>query len=332
MKSKRSVAYVIPMAIGLLLLFSPSVSAMFDWGDEGGGGNTGFSGDDYSPISTDFLTGLALGDHHTQYPNAVTSNQYPGAILSSAVAIKQIRDQDHLYSDFSGTTYQYSISTEEFNDTTVNTTTYPKQLLPPIPNSTINNVYVVAVMGPKYSYVTGEEFSLSLYALVPLAAVHYNSSWNYTNIVSAGGGLYYVYYDSPHFSISSSYMAEYRWDVSRFLNWTPSILRTSYLLVALNSFQPLSNGVGGEQLSVDYLGLSYNWTYGIHARFTVPVDDFSGQFTLSMGGAMSVLGLMGLIATPAACIWVARQGMMDKGRVVLVAAIVMALSYALLIG
>jgi len=331
MKNKTMVAYVCPMAIGLLLFFSPSVSALIDWGDDGGGGNTGSSGDDSSPISTDFLAGLALGDHHTQYPNTNAAISLDLGVLSNGLAVGAIRDQDHAYSDFYGPTYQYSITTTTFNSSTVNTTTYPKQLLPPIPNSTINKVYVVAVMEPKWGYVPSSEFSLNLRVWIPsLTTINYNSSWNYTSLV-AWGPTYLVTYDSPHFTLSSSYMVEYSWDVSRYLNWTPGLIRL-VVMTSLVSYQPLSGGVGGEQLSVDYLGLSYNWTYGIHARFTIPVDDFSGQFTLSMGGAMSVLGLMGLIVTPAACIWVARQGMVDKGRAVLAAAIIMALSYALLIG
>jgi hypothetical protein len=261
-------------------------------------------GSDLDPTSDNFTRGLSLGDHHTQYPNAITSNQYPGAALSNAVAIKKIRDQDHAYSDYSGTTYQFSIATEEFNDTTANTTQYPHQLLPPVPNSTINKVYCVVVMGPKDDYIAGLQFSMSLHVMVPASAIQYNASWNYTGLTSVGG-LYYVWYDSPRFTTVQG-LVEYRWDVSWYLNWSPSAIRGEYVLVSLNSFQPIGDGAA-QLMRVDYLGLSYNWTYGIRPRFTSPSTDFGGAFSLSTVGLMTVGGLMGLIITPAGVVWIAKH-------------------------
>ena len=106
---------------------------------------------------------------------------------------------------------------------------------------------------------------------------------------------------------------KFAWDVTNLTAWTPAILKSSNMWVQLN-VQLTYNAVS----YMDYLGLNYAFLYpgetGVwcNTHNTTPIPEsmtppITLPFSIDTMGVIGIIGFGGMIALPAAGIWMARR-------------------------
>ena len=151
-----------------------------------------------------------------------------------------------------------------------------------------------------------------------------------TLLYGMGASIFVV--NSPMYYATTSYQ-EYSYNITSATSWNASELKSS---VPGKDFQVRVMSwadTGIYNLYVDYVGLSYTWSYPVGGEDTEQDSGQPGHFTMpSITGTMGIIGFLGMVGVPAASIWFLKQDGGSKIYAGLTAALTFILCFALFLG
>ena len=244
------------------------------------------------------------------FPSA--KNETPVGYTYEGVGQTIIDDGDYwpdLYQRYGGS---WGVVTSDFNNLTYLTTPSKANTsgAQASDSATISEVWIVAMFQGyyppiNYGYIQNSQLSFS--RTDPLHG--------FNGPFTASGHTFHEY-STERWGLAAN--------ITSIFTWTPAMLRDRNLSVKFTC-----TVTAGALLEMDYVGIYYSYTGDSIVGPSPPSPD-SGSFSLSTSGAINVIGIMGLVIVPAAAVWVAKQGVVDKFHVILAAGIIMALCYSLL--
>jgi hypothetical protein len=159
-------------------------------------------------------------------------------------------------------------------------------------NSTINWIKAVAI----FTFTVGHQPSNP----------HLSYSIN-------GGGSYHTNATSAlTFDASFSPYYYIYWNITAFQAWTPAMVKSASLRVIV-----WFDGLAGNEYVLDYVGLQYVWTtigFSYGPPGITPGGGGFGSLSLDAMGAFGLIGFFGMIAIPAASVWMAQRS--EQPRIV----------------